>query len=258
MYGYVYITHDVLKNKVYVGQHKSETYDKNYFGSGLIIKNIIKKRKDTLKNYVLEWCETKDALDESEIRWIAYFKEEFGEENSYNISNGAQGGILGDFHREAIIKSNQTREITKEQLEKTKKTCLEKYGCEYAVQSIESRKKNRDSHLGKKATIETRQKMSESRKGENSYWFGKHLSEESRQKISESKREYYKTHEAWNKGKKGLYKRSEESRQKMSESRKGKPKKKFYWKTHDGDIKIMAKANVISHHPDWVLIGPVE
>ena len=61
MIGYIYLTYDTLKNKVYVGQHKSEVYDDEYFGSGKIISRIIKKRKSTLRNYVLEWCENLDG-----------------------------------------------------------------------------------------------------------------------------------------------------------------------------------------------------
>lgn len=33
---------------------------------------------------------------------------------------------------------------------------------------------------------------------------------------------------------------------------------KFQWQSPDGEIKIMCKANAHRHHPDWILIGPVE
>lgn len=61
MYGYVYLTIDNLKGYFYIGQHKSETYDEKYFGSGLRIHNIIKKRggTETLRNYILQKCDSK-------------------------------------------------------------------------------------------------------------------------------------------------------------------------------------------------------
>ena len=43
MYGYVYKTTDLRNNKIYVGQHKSETFDSNYYGSGVIIKPLVEK-----------------------------------------------------------------------------------------------------------------------------------------------------------------------------------------------------------------------
>ena len=43
-----------------------------------------------------------------------------------------------------------------------------------------------------------------------------------------------------------------------SKAYKNKPKKKFYWKTTDGKIVVMSKQNASKHHPDWILIGPVE
>lgn len=229
MIGYVYLTIDTLKWYVYVGQHQSETYDNTYFGSGTIIKNIIKKRKDALRNYVLEWCDTKDELDFAEQKWIELFREEC-ENKCINIADGGQGGILGDFHREAIINSNKTREITKEQLEKTKQTLLEKYGVENAGQIPEAKIKNIQFHKGRKASKETKEMMSKTRKGKK---WDKPMSENGRRNISASKKEYYSTHE--------LHLNI-----------------KYKWQTPEGEIRIMCTGNVKRWHPDWVLIGPAE
>lgn len=149
-YGYVYLTIDTLKGYSYVGQHKSNEYDKTYFGSGTIIKNIIKKRKDTLRNYVLEWCGTKEELNEAEINWIALFKEECGE----RCLNIAKGGVNNGGH-----KWNPIGEL--------------------------------NPMFGKHHTEKTKSKMK-----------GRTCSQHTRNKISTFKKEYYKNHEAWNKGKK--------------------------------------------------------
>lgn len=239
MIGYVYLTHDVLKNKVYVGQHQSKEYDKTYFGSGTIISRIIKKRKDTLRNYVLDWCETKDALDESEIRWIAYFREEFGEENCYNIKNGGDGAYI------------RTSEIKKKTSNSKKGKYIGKKWYNNSIEEIILYPEDAEEYI-KNGYVEGRLK-SVMRKSAD-----KHIG-----------------NKAWNKGKKGLYHtseetkqklskiskgkpKSEETRQKMSEARKGRPKKKYYWRTPDGEIKIMDKSKINRYHPDWTLIRPVE
>ena len=43
MYGYIYKTTNLINGKIYIGKHKSEKYDKNYYGSGKIISIAISK-----------------------------------------------------------------------------------------------------------------------------------------------------------------------------------------------------------------------
>lgn len=37
MYGYIYLTTNLLNNRMYIGKHKSDIYDKSYYGSGKIL-----------------------------------------------------------------------------------------------------------------------------------------------------------------------------------------------------------------------------
>jgi hypothetical protein len=54
MYGYIYKTTNTLTNKIYVGQKKSTYFlHEKYFGSGQIIKSIIKKYGKT--NLTVDW-----------------------------------------------------------------------------------------------------------------------------------------------------------------------------------------------------------
>ena len=88
--------------------------------------------------------------------------------------------------------------------------------------------------FGKKASEKTRELMSEARKGEKNSFFGKHHTEESKKLISEhrkgvipnfSEETRIKLSEKW-KGEKNPrfgYKYSEEEKRKLSEQRKGKP-----------------------------------
>lgn len=48
----------------------------------------------------------------------------------------------------------------------------------------EARKRISESHIGKIASEETKNKMSESHKGEKAPWYGKHLTEEAKKKLS--------------------------------------------------------------------------
>ena len=43
MYGYIYKTTDLRNNKIYVGQHKTKTFDNKYFGSGIVIQQLLQK-----------------------------------------------------------------------------------------------------------------------------------------------------------------------------------------------------------------------
>lgn len=96
-FGYIYLTVDTLKNQVYIGKRQKSEYDSNYFGSGTIIKNIIKKRKESLRNYVLEWCSTKEELYQAERDWIKNFREEC-DKKCLNIADGGEGGRRPGFH----------------------------------------------------------------------------------------------------------------------------------------------------------------
>ena len=43
MFGYVYLTENLINGKCYIGRHSSPTFDKKYKGSGVAIKKAIKK-----------------------------------------------------------------------------------------------------------------------------------------------------------------------------------------------------------------------
>ncbi len=43
MYGYIYLTTNLINKKKYVGQHKSSKFDERYKGSGKLIKKAFKK-----------------------------------------------------------------------------------------------------------------------------------------------------------------------------------------------------------------------
>ena len=42
MYGYIYKTTNVITGKIYIGKHKSNSFDVNYYGAGKIIRRALK------------------------------------------------------------------------------------------------------------------------------------------------------------------------------------------------------------------------
>ena len=96
MYGYIYITTNLINNKKYIGKHKCSYHDLNYFGSGKIIKEAINKYgKNNFKNEIIEWCDSLDKLNEREKYWIAYYNAK-NDDLYYNISPGGDGYIWNE------------------------------------------------------------------------------------------------------------------------------------------------------------------
>ena len=88
MIGYIYKTSNLINNKIYIGQHKSDYFDFKYFGSGKLILEAIKKYG--IKNFkceLLEECFSLKELNEKEMYYIDLYKSTT-KNNNYNISDG--------------------------------------------------------------------------------------------------------------------------------------------------------------------------
>jgi group I intron endonuclease len=210
----IYKTTNLLNGKIYIGQDKNN--DPNYYGSGLLLKKAIKKYgKNNFIKEVLEYCDTKEILDEREIYHI---KKYDAINRGYNLSIGGTGGpnFLNKSHREETkekmknmwdkrkedpnFKHNMVgfkhSEETKEKmsLSKNGKFCGPKNSMYGKKHTEESRQKmgrprfgSENPMYGKKHTEEAKQKISEKTKGENNPMYGKKHTEESKQKIRDSK-----------------------------------------------------------------------
>lgn len=161
MYGYIYITTNLLTGKKYIGQHRASQFDDKYIGSGIYLNRAINKYgKTNFSCEVLEICNTKSELDEREIYWINKFDAVMSK-NFYNISTGGTGGDLGYFankKRSETIKGHTVSEETKQKMSES---------ATGHVVSKETREKLRKANIGKKCSEETKQKMRESMKGKN-------------------------------------------------------------------------------------------
>lgn len=90
MYGYIYLTTNLINNKIYVGQHKAKKFSDKYLGSGVNIRKAINKYgKQSFRVSLLEWCETQDIADNKEL----YYIDKFNSRDitiGYNITIGGQ------------------------------------------------------------------------------------------------------------------------------------------------------------------------
>lgn len=109
MYGYIYLTTNKINGKMYIGQHTGEVVNESYYGSGTYIKKAISKYGiENFTREILEWCSTKDELNEREQYWIAKF-DAVNSDQFYNLSPGGEGFIKGmhfsEEHKDKISKS---------------------------------------------------------------------------------------------------------------------------------------------------------
>lgn len=107
-YRFVYLTQNSINGAVYVGQHSTNNIQDGYLGSGKILKESIKKYgKDNFSTSVIEYCHSKEELNNREEYWVDYFKKrcEKKEVRCYNIANGGNYWI----NKEIIAKGVKTK-----------------------------------------------------------------------------------------------------------------------------------------------------
>lgn len=117
MYGYIYLTTNLINGKIYIGQHKSKEFDRNYYGSGIQINNAIEKYgKNNFSCELLQECVSKEELDSKEIYYINKYNST-DKSIGYNISLGGSG-IWLEHHsketKEKISKANKGKTRTDE------------------------------------------------------------------------------------------------------------------------------------------------
>lgn len=188
MYGYVYLTTNLINNRKYIGRRKSSVFDPDYKGSGkLLRKDLDKYGKDSFKVEILEECDTKDDLNRQEIYWIKKY-DAVNSDEFYNLMLCAQPQLEGKKHTE------------------------------------DTKLKMSKSHIGVKMNIKDivayRCKISECHadfSGVNNPMYGRHHSDETKQLIS-SKRAERQTGTRWvNNGTHEIYAKGDKLDELLSE-----------------------------------------
>ena len=218
MYGYIYKTTNLINNKIYIGQHKSTTFDTTYFGSGVAILNAINKYgKENFNCTLIEWCETQSQTNSRERYWIKFYNSR-DKNVGYNITEGGEGWKGGHHSLESRVKISKSKtgvspnrdyvitNATKQKISTTLKEYFTTHeNPRKGVQLSESTKqKLRKANLGKIYSKEVR--LKHKRPAWNK---GIPMSEEAKQHLREL-----------NTGKKSNM--SDEARKKMSERFSGK------------------------------------
>lgn len=196
MYGYIYITENLVNHKKYIGQKKSEKFLHNkYLGSGSILRKAIEKYgTENFEVTMICECYSKEELDEKEQYYISFYNA-VKDDNFYNLTKGGESGLggpkfKGHKHTEAtkkLISETSKGENNgfygKQHTEECKKIMSEKAKNRKPV-SQETRNKLSKIHKGVKFTEEHKRKISEAQKGEKGNNYGKKLSKETKDKIS--------------------------------------------------------------------------
>lgn len=190
----IYKTTNLINGKSYIG--KDTKNNKNYLGSGSLLKAAIKKYgKENFTKEILEVCNTHIELKEREKFWIEYYSA-INDSMYYNIRPGGDGGdvFTNNPNKELIrqklsgennsavkhLKGKTYEEIYGNEIAKLKKEqmSINSLGKKQSRETINKRiqhykgkprpdnvkEKISKSHLGIRPDINTRKKMSESAK----------------------------------------------------------------------------------------------
>ena len=127
MYGYIYLTTNLINGKKYVGKRcKNYRNDTDYIGSGTIIKKAnAKYGRENFSKEIIEECYTLEELNSREEYWINYYNA-VEDPNFYNLTPKANGSAKGSKRSEdtkrKLSESASKRHIDKETRSKISET----------------------------------------------------------------------------------------------------------------------------------------
>jgi group I intron endonuclease len=263
VYGVIYKITNKLNNKSYIGRKKiySKNYNDlhNYFGSGIHIKNSIKKYG--IENFKKEYLDIAYSDEELDKKEMYYIKKYNTFKEGYNATEGGEH-FRGEF---------SNNELRKQKISEWSKNFWK---------DDENRNKIINSRIGKKRNSVTKKKMSESaknswteerrKKASESGNYIRHFDEETRKRIAESLSKLITI----NNGKiekrvseselenylsqgfiKGGLSKSEEAKKKMSEAaKKSKRGYGFRWVHKDQERKRIKEEEIEKYLKDgWKL-----
>lgn len=187
MFGFIYITTNLINRKQYIGQRKikGDISDDLYLGSGKLISRAIKKHgKENFTREILDYASSQEELDY--LEWY-YIETNHATKSPffYNIAQGGKGG-------------SKFAGWTEERRELFRKECSERtrgeknpmFGKKLSQEHRKaiSEKRNREEIRPIYKSEEFRNKISEVTKGECNGMFGRNHTEESKRKMSLNKK----------------------------------------------------------------------
>ena len=191
MFGYVYITTNLVNGKKYIGQHRynKPEIDPNYLGSGKILEQaILKEGRNNFSCDIIEICDTQEELNDREIYWIEYY-DAINSDEFYNMIPGGTGMRIGfKMPKEAIdkmrkshtglvrINNGNSERIVKPEVVEDYLSKGWKLGCKndyWKAGAFKDCKGAKNPMYGKKHSKETRRKISEKATGRTAWNKGK-------------------------------------------------------------------------------------
>jgi len=177
--GIIYLTTNNINGKQYIGVDSKN--DKNYYGSGKIIKLALKKYSRT--NFTKEILEENDNdkyLFEREQYWIDKYNA-IENENFYNIAEGGKGGA-------GTLVNEESKKLHKIGIEKSivlnKQRKGKTYEEIYGDRADEEKEKRKITGMGKKYSKERCENISSGLKG-NVLW-NKGLTKETDDRVKKN------------------------------------------------------------------------
>ena len=159
----IYKTTNLVNNKIYIG--KQIRPNKNYLGSGLILKEAIKKYgRQNFKKEILETCNDKKTLSEREKYWISFYDSR-NKEIGYNITAGGDGGSTNN-HWVNKKHTDDSKLLISKNHSDVSGANNPMFGRQHKDETKKKISETRIS-LNIKHTNETKSKMSEKKRGEN-------------------------------------------------------------------------------------------
>jgi len=99
MYYTIYQVTNLINDKTYIGKHQTMKPNDSYYGSGVAIKNAIKKYgKKNFKKEILFIFDSEEEMNKKEEELVT--EEYFSRSDNYNAGPGGEGGahFKGELH----------------------------------------------------------------------------------------------------------------------------------------------------------------
>ena len=178
----IYKITNLVNGKMYIGQHKTDNLEDNYWGSGFCIRNAIKKHG--IENFVFEVLIDLNNEEEMNLLEALVVNEEFIKRTDvYNLKTG---GSRGKYSFESRMKNSMSHKGQKA----WNKGKTNVYSAETKKKISKSRigkccgDENPRAMLGKHHSQEAREKIGRASRGRPSGFKGKHHSDEAKAKLA--------------------------------------------------------------------------
>lgn len=187
-YGYIYKTTNLVTQKIYVGQKKSQKFLANkYLGSGIKLKSSIQKYgEDSFNVELLEWCYDENQLNSQEVYWIEKL-DAMNPDIGYNLMSGGyrcRGIVLSEETKKILSEKAKGRPGWNKGLTKETDERVAISGLKMAATRRQNGTFNNPWNKGlTKETSSALQIVSQKTSGVKNGMYGKHLTDEQKSKC---------------------------------------------------------------------------